>query len=210
MKNFDYGPCFYFLVDFRRHRFENNGVKTYIDFRNLTLNERIILSGYLTSLYNDQNNLNQNMYDLIFNFGNYRTSKSTYQSNFISDLSDLLKKSPNIFEYIKQNYNARTETMSFEIFRQFISSEVMKFVYDMNLTKSYRFYLNVLYIIGVAQRYNISKLNTISMNNFYPTSTSLSKKMVASIFDKLREKFPNLNYEINDGQLFFSNKKTEK
>ena len=200
---------FQFITDFSKHAaYDTNGNQIIIDFNTLTIYERIMLSSYLTILcdYRSEDKKMENIYNKIFNFNSEKKYvKTSYHDEFINDLSNYLKKSPEFFHFIKDNFDRIDNEKTF-IFRQQLNASEMDLLYSLKFQRSYRSLMNVLYIIGVSkQNIKTEALNKIPLNVFYSNST-LAKRRVEDIFNKINSVSKNkIKYKIYNNIVYFGN-----
>lgn len=201
---------FQFITDFSKHAaYDTNGQPIIIDFGQLTIYERIMLSSYLTILCDSSDNNDtklENIYNKIFNFNSVKKYvKTSYHDAFLTDLTLFLKKAPEFFHFLKNNFDKIENERTF-IFRQQLNATEMDLLYSLKFQKSYKSLMNVLYIIGVAkQNIKTEFLNKILLNAFYSNS-SLAKKRVEEIFNKINSvsKY-KVKYRIYNNIIYFGN-----
>ena len=199
---------FQFITDFSKHAYTDVKGNSYeLNFNDLTVAERIMLSSYLTFLCsNDDGKTNKkDLYNLIFNFNNKKQRKTSYQDSFIDDLSNFIARQPYYFAFIKSHYNDIENDKTF-IYRQQLNHSEMDVLYSLKFQRNYHSLMNVLYIIGVAkQNITTTYLNKLPLSNIYSHS-SLGKKRVEEIFEKINAVSKNVvRYKIIDGLVYFGN-----
>lgn len=199
---------FHFITDYSKYTAKNtSGEDIVIDFGLLTIEQRIMLSAYLTLLCNDKNLKKENIYEIIFNFNSKKIyKKPSYQNIFLQDLTKFLKNKSYFFSFIKDNFNKIENDKTF-IYRQQLNSSQMEVLYSLKFQRSYSSLMNVLYIIGVAKQNIVTTaLNHISLDRIYRTSSFLAKKRINEIFDKLNKVSKNkIEYIIKDKEVWFKN-----
>lgn len=200
---------FQFITDYSKHIYKNiTGKEFIIDFGNLSIYQRIMLSAYLTILCEDKNAVlkYQNIYDKIFNF-NYEKQyvQRIYYTDFVNDLIKFMKEFQSYFNFIKDNFDKIENDKTF-IFRSQLNSSEMSFLYSLQFRRSYKSLMNVLYIIGVSkQNIQTIKLNKIFLRNFYNNSLSMSKKRIIKIFEKINQRSNHkVKYKIDGEYVYFS------
>lgn len=199
---------FQFITDFSKHAYTDvKGNSHELNFNDLTIAERIMLSSYLTLLCsNDDGKTNRkDLYNLIFNFNNKKQRKTSYQDSFIDDLSNFISRQPYYFAFIKSHYKDIENDKTF-IYRQQLNHSEMDVLYSLKFQRNYHSLMNVLYIIGVAkQNITTAYLNKIPMSSIYSHST-IGKKRVEEIFEKINAVSKNeVKYKIVDGMVYFGN-----
>lgn len=200
---------FQFITDFSKHAYTDvKGNSHELNFNDLTIVERIMLSSYLTFLCSNNEGKKTNrkdLYNLIFNFNNKRQRKTSYQDPFIEDISNFIARQPYYFAFIKSHYNDIVNDKTF-IYRQQLNHSEMDVLYLMKFRRNYHSLMNVLYIIGVAKQ-NIATtyLNKLPLSNISENIT-YSKKLVEEIFEKINSVSKNeVKYKIVDGIVYFGN-----
>lgn len=200
---------FQFITDFGKHAYlDVKGNEHELNFTDLSISERIMLSSYLTFLCcNEDNKLKKknDLYKLIFDFNDKNKKKTSYQDAFIEDLSNFIARQPYYFAFIKSHYNEIVNDKTF-IYRQQLNHSEMELLYSLKFQRNYHSLMNVLYIIGVAKQ-NITSayLNKIPLTNIY-SHTTLAKKRVEEIFTKINSVSSNeVKYTISNGILYFGN-----
>lgn len=202
------GKKFQFITDYSKHACKNtNGEDVILDFSNLSIYERIMLSSFLTILCDDKSSSvkRQNIYDKIFNFNSEKKYvKTSYHDSFLDDLSKFIKERPLFFSFIKDNFDTIVDNETV-IFRSQLNSSEMELLYSLQFRRSYQSLMNVLYIIGVSkQNIQTTYLNKISLKSFYGSS-SMAKNRVKEIFDKINKiSEKDLKYKIDGGYVYFS------
>lgn len=200
---------FQFITSFEKIEILNTkGEKEILDFSELSIDERIFLSAYLTYLVqNDgigknRNHICKNLYDIIFNFNgkNRKDYETKYHDAFISTITDFLKEKLSFAHYIYDHYD-NIENGKTVIYRTQLNRSEMDALYTLKFRRSYSSLCNVLYIIGVAKsNTTTSYLNKIPLNKFYSNNTTMSKIRVKEIMEKL-----NISYKILEGFVYFGN-----
>lgn len=199
---------FQFITDFGKHAYLDVKGNAYeLNFNDLSIAERIMLSSYLTFLCcNKDNKLRKNdLYNLIFDFNGKNKKKTSYQDAFIEDLSNFIARQPYYFAYVKSHYDEIVNDKTF-IYRQQLNHSEMELLYSLKFQRNYHSLMNVLYIIGVAKQ-NITSayLNKIPLSNIYSHST-LAKKRVEEIFSKINSvSAKEVKFKISKGILYFGN-----
>lgn len=179
----------------------------------ISVKQRVILSAYLTALTKGIKETKKNLFDIIFNFDQAarvdKIAKSSFYDKFITDLSALLLKHPEIFPYIKNNADKLTDAGKTLIYRSQIDSEQYALIRQSKNT--YESFMAKLYMIGVAKNNRITKLNTISIFEFSKDKINVSR------VKKLAEKFlkeASLDSDLFDSKnkmfQFYRNKKSGK
>lgn len=208
MKTYISKNKFQFITDYSKHSFRNTNDEIYeLDFNSLSIEERIMLSAYLTALCNESKTGRESLYDIIFNFNNKKKyHKTSYHDAFIEDLSKLLKEKPYYFVFLKDNF-AKIENDKTFIYRQQLNSAEMEVLYTMKFQRSYKSMLKVLYIIGVAKQNIVTTaLNHISLDKFYSNNSTLAKKTAKEIFEKLSKACGRtIEYKIVEKDVWFKN-----
>lgn len=201
---------FQFITDFSKHAYIDVKGNSYeLNFNDLTIVERIMISSYLTFLCSNDEGKKTNkkdLYNFIFNFNNKRQRKTSYQDSFIEDLSNFIARQPYYFAFIKSHYNDIVNDKTF-IYRQQLNHSEMDILYSLKFQRNYHSLMNVLYIIGVAkQNITTTYLNKIPLANIYPSTPALGKKRVEEIFEKINAVSKNeVKYKIVDGMVYFGN-----
>lgn len=200
---------FQFITDFSKHMYMDVKGNSYeLNFNDLTIAERIMLSSYLTLLCSnsDGKTNKKDLYNLIFNFNNKTQRKTSYQDSFIDDLSNFIARQPYYFAFIKSYYNDIENDKTF-IYRQQLNHSEMDVLYSLKFQRNYHSLMNVLYIIGVAkQNITTTYLNRLPLLNIYSSSPALGKKRVDEIFNKINAVSKNeVKYKIVDGIVYFGN-----
>jgi hypothetical protein len=199
---------FQFITDFSKHAYTDVKGNNYeLNFNDLTIAERIMLSSYLTLLCSNEDGKTnkKDLYNLIFNFNNKKQRKTSYQDSFIDDLSNFISRQPYYFAFIKSHYKDIENDKTF-IYRQQLNHSEMDVLYSLKFQRNYHSLMNVLYIIGVAkQNITTAYLNKIPMSSIYSHST-IGKKRVEEIFEKINAVSKNeVKYKIVDGMVYFGN-----
>lgn len=199
---------FHFITDYSKHACKNtNGEDIILDFGLLTIEERIMLSSYLTILCNKKDANKYNFYEIIFNFNSKKQRKTSYYNSFIEDLTAFLKNKPHYFTFIKDNFDKIENNKTF-IYRQQLNASEMEVLYSLKFQRNYSSLMNVLYIIGVAkQNITTAALNHISLKRIYHSaSPSVAKKRTIEIFNKLNEvSKKEIKYKFEGKEVFFGN-----
>lgn len=209
MKTYISENKFQFITDFSRHAYTDvKGEAHELNFGNLSISERIMLSSYLTLLCSNNADKikKQNLYNLIFNFNNKKQRKTSYQDAFIEDISNFIYHQPYYFAFIKSHFKDIENDKTF-IYRQQLNHSEMEVLYSLMFQRNYHSLMNVLYIIGVAkQNITTAYLNKLPISNIYPSSPTLGKKRVEEIFEKINLVSKNkVKYKIHDGVVYFGN-----
>lgn len=198
---------FQFITSFEKIEFiKTTGEKGILDFGELTIDERIFLSTFLTYII-QQNNITKkiktnNLYKILFNFNDTKRTDiiPTYYEAFINNISEFLKSKPHFISYIVDHYDEIIDNKT-TIYRTQLNRSEMALLYTFKFQRSHKSLNNVLYIMGVAKANTKTKfLNKISLDRFYKTSPSMSKRRIAEIMSKL-----NINYTILNGYVYFGN-----
>lgn len=202
---------FQFITDFSKHQYVDvNGETHELNFGELTIVERVMLSGYLTYLCKNAGKnkpKHQDVYSLIFNFNERKIKKApTYYDYFIKDLSKFIAREPYFFSFIHSNFDRIEDDRTF-IYRQQLNHSEMELLYSLTFRKQYQSLLTVLYILGISKQNLVSvQLNKVTLANFYSNNITLSKKRVDEIFKTINISSKNkVNYVIKDDTIYFGN-----
>ena len=202
---------FQFITDFSKHQYVDvNGETHELNFNELSIIERVMLSGYLTYLcknYGKNKPKHQDVYSLIFNFNDKKIKKApTYYDYFIKDLSKFIAREPYFFSFIHSNFD-RIENDKTFIYRQQLNHSEMELLYSLTFRKQYQSLLTVLYILGVAKQNTVSTyLNKVPLSNFYSNNITLSKKRINEVFSVINSSSKNqVNFVIKDDIIYFGN-----
>lgn len=179
----------------------------------ISVRQRVILSAYLTALTKGIPETKKNLFDIIFNFDQTaradKIMKSSFYEKFVSDLSVLLLKHPEIFPYIKNNADKLNDAGKTLIYRSQIDSEQYALIRQSKNT--YQSFMAKLYMIGVAKNNRITKLNTISIFEFSKDKINVSRvKKLAEKFLKEAGLDSDLFDSKNKNFQFYRNKKSGK
>lgn len=195
---------FQFITSFEKKEIVNTkGEKIIIDFGELTVDERVFLSAFLTYVVQNDGVSGKikanNLYDIIFDFNHTKRNIPSFHESFINTISEFLRTKPHFVAYIADFYNEIFDNKT-EIYRTQLNRSEMDALYSLKFQRSYTSLCNVLYIMGVAKsNIRTRQLNKISMDRFY-TNVSMSKKRIDEIMKKLR-----IGYNIVGDTVYFGN-----
>lgn len=179
----------------------------------ISVKQRVILSAYLTALTKGITGNKKNLFDLVFNFDQTirkdKITKTTYYEKFITDLSALLLKKPDLFPYIKNNAEKLNENGKTVIYRSQIDQNEYSLIRQSKNT--YESFMTKLYMIGVSKNNRITKLNNISIFEFSNDKINVSR--VRKLADKFLKE-AGLDSDLFDSKnkmfQFYRNKKSGK
>lgn len=179
----------------------------------ISVRQRVILSAYLTALTKGITGNKKNLFDLVFNFDQTirkdKITKTTYYEKFITDLSALLLKKPDLFPYIKNNAEKLNERGKTVIYRSQIDQNEYSLIRQSKNT--YQSFMTKLYMIGVSKNNRITKLNNISIFEFSKDKINVSR--VRKLADKFLKE-AGLDSDLFDSKnkmfQFYRNKKSGK
>lgn len=196
---------FQFITSFEKKEITNTkGEKIIIDFGELTVDERVFLSAFLTYVVQNEGVGKKvkatNLYDIIFNFNGNKRKATSFHDAFIDTISEFLRTKPHFAAYVVDYYNEIIDNKT-TIYRTQLNKSEMDALYSLKFQRSYKSLCNVLYIIGVAKsNIRTKQLNKISMDRFYKTAPSLTKKRIDEIMKKLC-----IGYNIVGDTVYFGN-----
>jgi hypothetical protein len=196
---------FQFITSFEQVEITNTkGENIILDFGSLDIDERIFLSAFLTYVVQNEGISKKlplvSLYDVVFNFNGNKKNKTSYHQTFIDVIGNFLRSNAHYIAYIIDNYKEIKENKT-TIYRTQLNRSEMDLLYSLKFQRSYRTFVNVLYIMGVSKsNARTKKLNKIPLSRFYKDSVSMSKKRAAEIMEKL-----NIKYQIYEDNVYFSN-----
>lgn len=195
---------FQFITSFQKKEISNTkGEKIVIDFGELTIDERVFLSAFLTYVVQNAGAGKKvkpsNLYDIIFDFNESKRNVTSFHDSFITTISEFLRSKPHFVAYIVDHYDEIIENKT-TIYRTQLNRSEMDALYSLKFQRSYKSLCNILYIIGVAKsNIKTKQLNKIAMDRFYG-NVSMTKKRVDEVMTKLC-----IGYNIVGDTIYFGN-----
>ena len=178
---------FQFIVDFCESKEFNNKI---LSFKNLTIEDRVLLSVYMTGLMNENftsidedNKKIKQMCNIVFNFNGRKREKYVFNKDIVKDFQNLVvqffKNNKDYCEYVEQDIIVSCNNKK-DLFK--ISLNPTEFMIVNKLKyKNVDFLLDTIYILGTAKNHTSTILNKFDMHNFSQHLVK-SRRMLDGIF----------------------------
>ena len=178
---------FQFIVDFCQSRkYENKE----LNFKTLSIQDRVLLSVYMTGLMNKNFTFKDNndkkikqMCNIVFNFNGRKREKYVFNKNIVNDFKKLVKQffenKKEYYEYVEQDViilcNDKKDLFKISLNpTEYMLADKLKF-------KNVNFLLDTIYILGTAKNHTSTILNRFDVHNF-SHCLSTSRRMLDRIF----------------------------